>query len=447
MNTKRWVTSSLIIFLLFLNGCSSTGSANTGILKASGTISVTSVQIAPEVSGKIIEINVTKGDSVKTGDALFRLEDNLLQAQFDQANAAVEVAQANLEAAEQKLSGAQTQYDLAMQTVRKQDKATRISDWKSSPPDSATTGWYFQKNEKVTALKTLVEISKKDLDNTLANLNSVLKSASSQDFLSVEKRLNQAEQMHDIAETTLKDAKLARVTNHLQDAAQDAADAAQTELDAAKNAYDQLLPSSEASKVMDARAKVAVAEINLINTQNALDREQTGDQSLQVVSAQSALDQANSAVKQANANMTQTQANLQVAKIQLAKARIVSPISGVVLSNPVNAGEVIAAGATVFEIGSLDQITLDVYISENQYGQIKLGQTASVKVDSFPNKSFEGKVTYISDQAEFTPRTVQTVESRSTTVYKVEITIANPDHELKAGMPADATFTLDQTAD
>ncbi len=442
MSTKRWISVSLIIFMIYLSGCSATGSANTGILKASGTISVTSIQIAPEISGKILEIKVVKGDSVKTGDVLFNMEDNLLQAQFDQANAAVEVAQANLDAAQEKLSGAQTQYEIAMQTVRKQDKATRISDWKTSPPDSATTGWYFQRDEKVTALKTLVEISQKDLDNALANLDSVLKSASSQDFLSVEKRINQVEQMHDIAETTLKDAKLARDTDHIQDAAQDAADAAQTELDAAKNAYDQMLPSSEATKVMDARAKVAVAEINLINTQNALDREQTGDQSLHVVSAQSALDQAKSSIKQVNANLTQAKANLQVAKIQLDKAMVASPISGIVLSNPVNAGEVIAAGATVFEIGSLDQITLDVYISENQYGQVKLGQTASVKVDSFPNKSFEGKVTYISDQAEFTPRTVQTVESRSTTVYKVEITIANPDHDLKAGMPADATFTL-----
>ena len=442
MSKKRWISLLLMILMIYLSACSATGSANAGILKASGTISVISVQVAPEISGKILEIKVVKGDSVKTGDVLFNMQDNLLQAQFDQANAAVAVAQANLDAAQEKLSGAQTQYDIAMQTVRKQDKATRISDWKTSPPDSATTGWYFQKDEKVTALKTLVEISQQDLDNALVNLNSVLKSASSQDFLSVEKRLNQAEQMHDIAETTLKDAKLARDTDHIQDAAQDAADVAQTELDAAKNAYDQMLPSSEATKVMDARAKVAVTEINLINTQNALDREQTGDQSLQVVSAQSALDQAKSSVKQANANLTQAQANLQVAKIQLDKAMVASPISGIVLSNPVNAGEVVAAGATVFEIGSLDQITLDVYISENQYGQVKLGQTASIKVDSFPNKSFEGKVTYISDQAEFTPRTVQTVESRSTTVYKVEISISNPDHDLKAGMPADATFTL-----
>jgi HlyD family secretion protein len=71
---------------------------------------------------------------------------------------------------------------------------------------------------------------------------------------------------------------------------------------------------------------------------------------------------------------------------------------------------------------------------------VQLGQEADVVVDSFAGKTFAGKVTFISDQAEFTPRTVQTVESRSTTVYKVEITIPNPQHDLKPGMPADATI-------
>jgi len=428
MSTKRWISFLLLISLVTLSGCSGTGSPNGSTLKASGTISVTSIQVAPEISGKILEIKVNKGDSVKTGDVLFSLDDKLLQAQVDQANAAVQVAQA-------KLSGTQTQYDLTMQTVRKQDKSVRITDWKTSPPDSATTGWYFQKEEKVAALKTLVDAAQKNLKDAISNLDAVLKNASTQDFISAEKRLNQAEQAHNIADTTLKDAQSARDTNHIEDTAQDEADAAQTELDAAKNAYDQLLLSDEATKVLDARAKVAVAEARLINTQNALDREQTGDQSLQVIEAQSSLDQATSAVTQANANLV-------FARTQFAKAVITSPTSGVVLSNPVNTGEVVAAGATVLEIGNLDQVSLDVYISENQYGQLKLGQTASVKVDSFPTKTFEGKVTYISDQAEFTPRTVQTVESRSTTVYKVEITIPNPNHDLKSGMPADATFTL-----
>ena len=81
-----------------------------------------------------------------------------------------------------------------------------------------------------------------------------------------------------------------------------------------------------------------------------------------------------------------------------------------------------------------------MFIPENQYGQIKLGQKASITVDSYPGRTFNGSVDYISDQAEFTPRNVQTIESRSSTVYKVELTIDNPGGELKPGMPADAVF-------
>jgi len=426
MSTKRWISFLLLVSLVTMSGCSA--NANGSTLKASGTISVTSIQVAPELSGKILEIKVNKGDTVKTGDILFNLDDKLLQAQYNQADAAVKVAQA-------KLSGAQTQYDLTIQAARQQDKTNRIADWKISSPDSSTTSWYFQKEEKISVLKALVNAAQKSLTDELSNLDSVQKSVSSQDFMAAEERLNQAEQAHNIADTTLKDAKSANDTNHLEDTAQDEKDAAQDELDAAKNAYDKLLSSSDTTRVLDARAKVAVAEERLINTQNALDKEQSGDQSLQVIEAQSNLDQATSALTQANAN-------LEFAKTQLAKTVITSPTGGVVLSNPVNAGEVVAAGATVLEVGDLDQVTLDVYISENQYGQLKLGQSASVKVDSFPTKTYEGKVTYISDQAEFTPRTVQTVDSRSTTVYKVEITIPNPNHDLKSGMPADATFSL-----
>ncbi len=85
-------------------------------------------------------------------------------------------------------------------------------------------------------------------------------------------------------------------------------------------------------------------------------------------------------------------------------------------------------------------MTLKVYIPEDMYGQVKLGQQADIAVDTFPGRVFTGTVTSIADQAEFTPRNVQTVESRSTTVYAVEISLPNASHELKPGMPADATF-------
>ncbi len=217
-------------------------------------------------------------------------------------------------------------------------------------------------------------------------------------------------------------------------------DAAQSELNAAQDAYNKMLSTTSASDVLDARARVAVAQARLDNAQEALNQLETGDQSMQIQVAQTGVDAANAAVTQAQAALTQAQAALNLLNVQLSKMTITAPVGGIVLSRPANPGEITAAGATVVEIGTLDQVKLTVYVPEDQYGQIKLGQQVSISADSFPGRTFTGSVTYISNQAEFTPRNVQTVESRSTTVYAIEITILNPDFALKDGMPADATF-------
>jgi multidrug resistance efflux pump len=93
-------------------------------------------------------------------------------------------------------------------------------------------------------------------------------------------------------------------------------------------------------------------------------------------------------------------------------------------------------------IGQLQEVNLTVYIPETEYGKVKLGDQVSITVDSFPGETFIGNVVYISDQAEFTPRNVQTIEGRKTTVYAVKLSVPNPDLELKPGMPADVTFGL-----
>jgi multidrug resistance efflux pump len=87
-------------------------------------------------------------------------------------------------------------------------------------------------------------------------------------------------------------------------------------------------------------------------------------------------------------------------------------------------------------------MTITVYLAENQYGQISVGDGASVEVDSFPGDSFEAEVVRIADEAEYTPRNVQTEEERQTTVYAVELRVDDPDGKLKPGMPADVVFEL-----
>jgi membrane fusion protein YbhG len=118
-----------------------------------------------------------------------------------------------------------------------------------------------------------------------------------------------------------------------------------------------------------------------------------------------------------------------------------APIDGVVLERSFEPGEVASMGSTLLTIANLTDLTLTVYVPEDRYGQIYLGQTYSVTVDSFPGRVFEASVSHIADQAEFTPRNVQTVEGRKATVFAVRLSVPNPDLALKPGMPADVALS------
>jgi len=91
-------------------------------------------------------------------------------------------------------------------------------------------------------------------------------------------------------------------------------------------------------------------------------------------------------------------------------------------------------------VADLDQVTLQIFVPTSKIGHVKLGQEAIVKVDSFPEREFRGRVVYIADRAEFTPKNVQTQEDRVQTVFAVKLQLDNPEHLLKPGMPADATL-------
>jgi HlyD family secretion protein len=115
-------------------------------------------------------------------------------------------------------------------------------------------------------------------------------------------------------------------------------------------------------------------------------------------------------------------------------------MDGMVLTRSVEPGEFVQPGAVAFALADLNDITITVYVPEDRYGQISLGQQAQVIVDSFPGEIFNGEVIHIADQAEFTPRNVQTVEGRSSTVYAVKLKVTDSEGKLKIGMPADVVF-------
>ncbi len=215
--------------------------------------------------------------------------------------------------------------------------------------------------------------------------------------------------------------------------ANDLYETAETELSSAQADYKRLLTTQAATEVLDARARVRVAQERLDRAVDYLNSLESGEQSLMVQAA-------DAGVQQAEAALAQAQAALALIDIQLEKTIIKSPTDGIVLTRNLDEGEMLAPGSVALIIGQLQEVSLTVYIPETEYGKIKLGDSVSISVDSFPGESFSGTVTYISDQAEFTPRNVQTVDGRKTTVFAVKITVPNTNLELKPGMPADVIF-------
>jgi HlyD family secretion protein len=159
-----------------------------------------------------------------------------------------------------------------------------------------------------------------------------------------------------------------------------------------------------------------------------------------VAQAQAQVDQAENNRKSAEKAVVQADAALELASIQVEKLQLYSPISGVVLTRTVEPGEVVGAGYTLITIGDLDNLNVTVYLPEDRYGQVALGDDAELTIDSYPDEVFSATVTWIADEAEYTPRNVQTQEERQNTVYAVKLSIQTSG-KLKPGMPADVVFS------
>lgn len=142
------------------------------------------------------------------------------------------------------------------------------------------------------------------------------------------------------------------------------------------------------------------------------------------------------------AEILRAKAQTGVLDVQMNDRILVAPVGGIVLSKSAEMGEILAAGATVVTLGDLDKPWVRGYVSEGDLGRVKLGMPAVVKTDSFKDKEYKGKVTFISAEAEFTPKQIQTTEERQKLVYRIKIEVENPNHELKSNMPVDAQITL-----
>jgi len=198
----------------------------------------------------------------------------------------------------------------------------------------------------------------------------------------------------------------------------------------------------------------AEAEARLKSATEKLSLRREGPRREQIEQARAALRQAEAAyalikagprsetILQARAKVDVAGETLRQARQQLAYTQLFAPFEGAVLSKAAEPGEYLNVGSPVVTIGDLARVRLRAYVNETNLGRIKLGREIEVLTDTYPGKVYKGRISFISSEAEFTPKSVQTSEERVKLMYRIKIELPNPDRELKPGMPADAVIGI-----
>ncbi len=357
-------------------------------LMISGNIELTEVNIAFKTSGRLIERNADEGDTVKRGAVIARLDRDQLLAQKEMQQAGLESAQSQL---------AQAESALAWQ------KATLAAD---------------------------IEQRTADVASAEARLAELKNGSRPQEKL---------------------DAKAA-------------VDAAESEAQRAKADWDRAQPLFKNDDISKAqydqfRRNWESAEATLQSAKEKLSLVDAGPRVEQIQAQQGQLERARGALKMAEANaiemkrreqelttrraeIERSRANLALIDTQLSDTIAICPIDGVVLVKAAEVGEILAPGTTVLTVGDLAHPWLRGYINETDKPRVKIGAKARVTTDS-PDKVYWGRVGFIADEAEFTPKQIQTQQERVKLVYRIKIDLDNPKGELKANMPADAEIVVE----
>jgi HlyD family secretion protein len=365
------------------------GSNQTGRIVVSGNIELTEVNIAFKTAGRLIERTVDEGDGVKKGQIIARLDRDQLMAQREREVAGLASAQSQL---------AQSETSLAW------EKATLAAD---------------------------IEQRRADLTSNEARLAEMNNGARPQEKLdaraavdSAQSELDRSKKDWDRAQTLYKDddistAQFDQYRNRWESA--QAALKSMTEREALVLAGPRAeVINAQQGQVERARAAVKMAEANSLEMKR---REQD--------------------LGTRRAEIARSTASVALIDSQLADTIVASPVDGVVLVKAADVGEVLAPGTTVVTVGDIDHPWLRGYVNETDLGKVKLGATAKVTTDSYPGKVYQGRVTFISSEAEFTPKQIQTEQERVKLVYRIKIEMDNPRRELKENMPADAEIVLD----
>jgi len=440
----RIVVALIVISVIVYFGITSLKPEDTGQLKASGTIESVTVNISPEMAGKVKDVLVEEGQAVRIGDPLLSLDDSLLTAQRAVAKAQLDSANFAFNTAQSVYETVQQQYDATLSSALSAERTTRTTVWKSSKPGEFDQPvWYFSKEERITAAQAAVDTTVGALEEALKKLEAAQNSTGSTQFLQMEAQLAQARLTFQNAKAVYDSTSGTSDSQDLRDSAQILLDEAELALEDAQKEYNDLLTRDAATDVLEARASVVIAQEVYDSAADTLRALQTGADSQLVVTASKAIDQAQSALEQAQASINTAKANLALLDTQMEKLTIHAPMDGVILTRNIEPGEFVQPGAVALTVADLSNLTITVYVPDPRLNEIQLGQQATVTIDVASGKSptFPAEVIHIADEAEFTPRNVQTVEGRNSTVFAVKLKVTDNEGKLKIGMPADVTFS------
>jgi HlyD family secretion protein len=361
---------------------------DVNVIKVSGNIELTQVNVAFKTSGLIAELLTDEGQNVKKGDVIARLTRDELIRTHERESAAASAARAVLAQAEAAMQG-QKQIFTSNLAARKAELAGAEARLKELETGSRA--------EEIEEARAAVSAAAAEYDR--------------------------AQRDWDRAQQLLKQDDIS-AQQHEQFRARAQAAAAALRQAEQRLALLQAGPRKEVidaqrEQVSRARADVSAAEAAAFETKR---------RDLEITAKQADLDRAIAQV-----NLIESQINDMVAT---------SSVDGVVLVKAAHVGEVVAPGTTIVTIGDIDRPWLRAYVPENKLGQIKIGQAVRITTDSYPGKVYHGKIAFIASEAEFTPKQIQTAQERVKLVYRIKIDVENPNRELKLNMPADAEIVL-----
>lgn len=368
----------------------SMGDAPENRIRISGNIELTEVDVAFKTAGKLLERTAGEGDSVQKGAVLARLDHEQLLRQKEREQAALALAQAQLAQAGTALRWQQQTWsaEVDQRQAELASSQARLRELESG-----------SRPQEVQEARAGVSSAEAEFERARADWQR--------------------------AQTLLKDDDISR------------------------SQFDQFRSRFETSQAAlnQARQRLSLVEagprVEVIQAAGAqVERARAGLKAGQANELE--VQRRKQEIPARQAEIARAKAQIAVINSQIADSVAAAPVSGVVLTKAAEPGEVLAPGATILTIGDLQHPWLRGYINERDLGRVKIGAKARLTTDSYPGKEYQGRVSYIASEAEFTPKQIQTADERVKLVYRIKIDVENPNQELKLNMPVDAEILLEE---